>query len=380
VHPWQTAAFEIFLFNFKEQHTMAHKNLIPFGPQHPVLPEPIHFDLVTEDEKVVDAIPSISYVHRGLESLVEKRDFVDFVHVADRICGLCSFMHSMGYCQAVEQIMAVEVPERALYLRTIWAELSRIHSHIFWLGVAADAFGFESLFMQALRLREPVLDIFEETTGGRVILGASKVGGVRRDVDADTLAGIVQRLALLRPELEELSNVFINDYSVKHRLSGVGFISKEDAYTLGCVGPMARASGLDMDMRAIGYAAYKYLDVQPVVETAGDCYARCLVRIRENFHSMDLIREAIEKIPEGPIEVKVKGAPNGEYMSRIEQPRGEVIHYAKGNGSRYLQRFRVRVPTFSNIPAMIKILKGSEIADVPNIILTLDPCISCTER
>jgi ech hydrogenase subunit E len=177
-----------------------------------------------------------------------------------------------------------------------------------------------------------------------------------------------------------LSNVFITDYSVKHRLSDVGYISKEEAYTLGCVGPMARASGLDMDMRALGYAAYKYLDVEPMVETAGDCYARCLVRIRENYHSIDLIRQAVGKIPEGPVEVKVKGAPNGEYMSRIEQPRGEVIHYAKGNGSRYLQRFRVRVPTFSNIPAMIKILKGSEIADVPNIILTLDPCISCTER
>lgn len=359
---------------------MAHKNLIPFGPQHPVLPEPIHFDLVTEDEKIVDAIPSISYVHRGLERLVEKRDFIDYVHVADRICGLCSFMHSMGYCQAVEEIMEVEVPERAIYLRTIWAELSRLHSHIFWLGVAADAFGFESLFMQALRLREPVLDIFEETTGGRVILGASKVGGARRDIDNDTLAEIVKRLARLRPELEELCNVFITDYSVKHRLCGVGYLSKEDAYILGCVGPMARASGLDMDMRAIGYAAYKHLDVQPMVETAGDCYARCLVRIREMLHSIDLVREAVGKIPDGPVEVKVKGFPNGEYMSRIEQPRGEVIHYAKGNGSRFLQRFRVRVPTFSNIPAMIKILKGSEIADVPNIILTLDPCISCTER
>ena len=357
-----------------------HKNIIPFGPQHPVLPEPIHFDLVTEDEKIIDAIPSISYVHRGLERLVEKRDYVDFVHIADRICGLCSFMHSMGYCQAVEQVMAVEVPERALYLRTIWAELSRIHSHIFWLGVAADAFGFESLFMQCLRLRESVLDIFEETTGARVILAVCKVGGVRRDIDAETLKGIVNRMTAMRSMMEEISNVFISDYSIQHRLSGVGVLSREDAYTLGCVGPMARASGLHLDMRTLGYAAYKYLDVEPVVESAGDCYARCLVRIRENYHSIDLIRQAVEKIPEGPVEVKVKGAPNGEYFSRVEQPRGEVIHYVKGNGSRFLQRFRVRVPTFSNIPSMIKMLKGSELADVPNIILTLDPCISCTER
>ena len=165
--------------------------------------------------------------------------------------------------------MAIEVPQRALYLRTIWAELSRIHSHIFWLGVAADAFGFESLFMQALRLREQVLDIFEATTGARVILGVCKVGGVRRDMDDDTLKGIVSSLISLKTQLEELSGVFINDYSVRHRLSEVGFISREDAYTLGCVGPMARASGLAMDMRATGYAAYKYLDLEPVVETAG---------------------------------------------------------------------------------------------------------------
>jgi len=359
---------------------MARKIIIPFGPQHPVLPEPIHFDLVTEDEKVVEAVPSISYVHRGLERLIEKRDYIDFTHVADRICGLCSFMHSLGYCQAVEAIMAVEVPARALYLRTVWAELSRIHSHLFWLGVAADAFGFESLFMQALRLREPVLNIFEATTGARVILGVCKIGGVRRDIDVETLRGIVRRLADLRKDLDELCGVFINDYSVRHRLAGVGCISREDAYILGCVGPMARASGLAMDLRAVGYAAYGHLEVEPVVETAGDCYARCLVRIREIFQSIDLIRQAEGKIPEGPIDVKVSGAPDGEYYSRVEQPRGEVIHYVKGNGSRFLMRFRVRVPTFNNIPAMIRVLQGAEIADVPNIILTLDPCISCTER
>jgi ech hydrogenase subunit E len=359
---------------------MARTNIIPFGPQHPVLPEPIHFDLITEDEKVVDAIPSISFVHRGLEKLVEKRDFIDYAYVADRICGLCSFMHSMGYCQAVEEIMGLEVPERCTYLRVIWAELGRLHSHIFWLGVAADAFGFESLFMQALRVRERVLDIIEVTTGGRVIFGMNKVGGVKRDMSDETLKTMAHQLISMETDLHELTDVFINDYSIKHRLVGVGYISREDAYRLGCVGPMLRASGHASDMRKIGYAAYKNLDLEPMVETAGDCYARCLVRIREIFQSIDLIRQAAGKIPEGPFDVNVKGTPNGEYFSRIEQPRGEVIHYVKANGTKYLQRFRVRTPTFSNIPAMIIALKGSQVADVPNIILTLDPCISCTER
>ena len=276
---------------------MARTNVIPFGPQHPVLPEPIHFELITEDELIVDAIPSISFVHRGLEKLVEQRDFMDYAYVADRICGLCSFMHSMGYCQAVEEIMAIEVPERCQYLRVIWAELGRLHSHIFWLGVAADAFGFESLFMQSLRIREKVLDIIEETTGGRVIFGMNKVGGVKRDIEAGKLKEITARLLAMEKELHELTDVFINDYSVKHRLIGVGHISKEDAYRLGCVGPMLRASGHASDMRKIGYSAYKHLDLEPMVETSGDCYARCLVRIREIFQSIDLIRQAAEKIP-----------------------------------------------------------------------------------
>jgi ech hydrogenase subunit E len=359
---------------------MARTNVIPFGPQHPVLPEPIHFELITEDELIVDAIPSISFVHRGLEKLVEQRDFMDYAYVADRICGLCSFMHSMGYCQAVENIMAIEVPERCQYLRVIWAELGRLHSHIFWLGVAADAFGFESLFMQSLRIREKILDIIEETTGGRVIFGMNKVGGVKRDISDETLKGITNRLLSMEKDLHELTDVFIQDYSVKHRLVGVGHISREDAYRLGCVGPMLRASGYASDMRKIGYAAYKNLELEPMVENTGDCYARCLVRIREIFQSIDLILQTADKIPAGPFDVKVKGTPDGEYFSRIEQPRGEVIHYVKANGTKYLQRFRVRTPTFSNIPAMIAVLKGSQVADVPNIILTLDPCISCTER
>jgi ech hydrogenase subunit E len=136
---------------------MSRRSVIPFGPQHPVLPEPIHLDLVIEDERVVEAIPSIGYIHRGLEKLAETRDFNEYVYVAERICGICSFMHGMGYCMAVEDIMKVEVPQRALYLRVIWAELSRIHSHLLWMGLLADSFGFENLFMQCWRLRERIL-------------------------------------------------------------------------------------------------------------------------------------------------------------------------------------------------------------------------------
>lgn len=359
---------------------MTRINTIPFGPQHPVLAEPIHFDLVTEDETVVDAIPIIGYVHRGLEKLVEKKDFQEYVYVAERICGICGYMHGFGYCQTVEQVMGIEVPERAQYLRTIWAELSRINSHLLWLGVAADAMGFESLFMHSFRVREHILNLIEPTAGGRMIFGCVKVGGVRRDIPADMLRHFVTRLRELEPEIREITEIFLKDYSVEHRLRGVGVLTKEEAYQLGVVGPMLRASGVAQDIRKIGYAAYRDLAFEPVVETAGDCYARCAVRVREIFESIELIRQAVEKTPEGPIEVKVKGKPEGEFFGRIEQPRGEVIYYVKGNGSKFLERFRVRVPTFANLPAMVKMLKGAQIADVPTLIVTVDPCISCTER
>lgn len=359
---------------------MTKRNIIPFGPQHPVLPEPIHLDLVTEDEKVVEAVPRIGFVHRGLEKLAETREYQDFVFVAERICGICSFMHGMSYCQAVEEIMNIQVPERALWLRTIWAEIARIQSHMLWLGLAADAMGFESLFMHTWRLREHILDIIEMTTGGRIIFGSCRIGGVRRDISPDTVDYIIKRLAELEPELREVTEVFMNDYSVQHRLKGVGILNAREAHELGTVGPTAKASGLNCDARKIGYAKYGDLDFEPVTETGGDSYARCVVRVRELFQSIDLIRQCAAKIRKGEISVKVTGNPDGEFFTRVEQPRGEVIYYVRGNGTKFLDRFRVRTPTFANLPAMVKVLQGCQIADVPNIILTIDPCISCTER
>ncbi len=359
---------------------MPERNVIPLGPQHPVLAEPIHFDLITEDETVIDAIPVIGYVHRGLERLVEKKDFEEYTYVAERICGICGYMHGFGYCQTVEEVMGIEVPERAVFLRTIWAELSRINSHLLWLGVAADAMGFESLFMHCFRIREHVLDMIEATAGGRMIFGCVKIGGVRRDIEGSRLHGNVARLNELAPEIRRVTSVFLDDYSVRHRMQGVGVLSKEDAYDLGMVGPMIRASGVPSDTRKIGYAAYKHIDFNPVIAEGGDCYARSVVRVKEIFESIGLVGQLVDKTPEGPIEVKVKETPQGEFFGRIEQPRGEVVYYVKGNGTKFLQRFRVRVPTFANLPGMIKLLKGSQIADVPVIILTIDPCISCTER
>ena len=359
---------------------MAKRSIVPFGPQHPVLPEPVHLDLVLEDEVVVGAVPSIGFVHRGLEKLVETKDFKEYVYIAERVCGICSFGHGMGYCQSVEHIMGVEIPRRAAYLRTIWMEMSRIHSHLLWLGLLADAMGFESLFMQSWRLREKILDMFDATTGGRIIFSVNCVGGVLKDMDSGMLARLVETLSDIERELRPLADTFLQDYTVGTRLVGLGVLKAEDATLAGAVGPMLRASGVAYDARMLGYAAYGDLDFAPVTAGAGDSYARCEVRIREIYQSIGLIRQAVQKIPEGPIAVPVKGNPNGEHFMRIEQPRGEAVYYVKGSGSKFIDRFRLRTPTTSNIPPMLDMLKGCQLADVPLLILTIDPCISCTER
>ena len=254
---------------------MSTRSTIPFGPQHPVLPEPIHLDLVLEDEKVVEAVPSIGFVHRGLEKLVEKKEFTEYVYVAERICGICSFMHGMGYCEAVEHIMNIEIPPRAQYLRTIWCEMSRIHSHLLWLGLLADAFGFESLFMQSWKIREKVLDMFEASTGGRVIFSVNKIGGQRKDMDASMLRSFIADFNDIEKELKVVARTFLEDTAVNSRLRDVGFLTKQQAHDLGAVGPFMRASGIALDNRKLGYAAYSDLNFEPVTSDIGDCYARC---------------------------------------------------------------------------------------------------------
>lgn len=356
------------------------RTVIPFGPQHPVLPEPVQLKLVMEDEKVVEVIPSIGYVHRGLEKLIEIKDYNQIIFVVERVCGICSFMHAMTYCQGIESLMNLEVPPRARFLRTIWAELHRIHSHLLWLGLLADSFGFESLFMHIWKIREKIMDLQEKTSGNRVIISTNIVGGVRRDIDKEMLNYTIRVLDECKKDMNKVKKVFTDDYTVKHRTVGIGVLKKWKAYELGVVGPTARASGIEQDLRKTGYAAYGELDFEPIVETAGDCYARMLVRLKEVFQSIDLVNQAITKIPEGEISVPVKGNPEGEVIARVEQPRGEVLYYIKANGTKNLERLRIRTPTFANVPVLLAAIPGSQLADVPVITLSIDPCVSCTER
>ena len=356
------------------------KTIVPFGPQHPVLPEPIHLSLTVEDEIVKEAVPAFGYVHRGLEKLAEKKDYNQMIQVVERVCGICSMIHAMCYCQGLEKMMDVEVPRRGKFLRVIWSELHRIHSHLLWLGLYADAFGFESVFMQFWKIRERIMDINESTAGNRVIVSVNQVGGVRRDLDLSQCEWILKELDHVEKETKALESTMLNNYTVKKRTMGKGVMSKQEAYELGAAGPTIRASGIAQDLRQLEYEAFDELDFEPVVETGGDAYARGVVRFRETFQSIDLVRQAIARMPTGDTFVKVKGRPEGEVVQRVEQPRGECLYYIKANKTKFLDRLRIRTPTFANIPPLAAMLPGMELADVPVVILSIDPCISCTER
>jgi ech hydrogenase subunit E len=353
---------------------------IPFGPQHPVLPEPIHLSLTVENEKVVDAVPALGYVHRGLEGLVSVRDIDQMVLVVERVCGICSCIHAMCFCHCIEELMGVEVPPRARFLRTIWSELHRIHSHLLWLGLFADAFGFESVFMQFWKIREKVMDINEGTAGNRVIVSVNVVGGVRRDLDREGIDWIMREMAVLQEELHRLEKVMLADYTVCRRTRGVAVLTAEQALELGVVGPTLRGSGVAQDTRQLGYEVFDELGFTPVTAEDGDCWARARVRFLETRQSVDIVRECLARLPRGELAAKVKGRPRGEVVRRVEQPRGELLYCVKADGTKHLERLHIRTPTFANIPALTAMLPGAELADVPVVVLSIDPCISCTER
>jgi ech hydrogenase subunit E len=360
---------------------MAPRTVVPFGPQHPVLPEPIQLKITYEDELVVDVVPALGYGHRGIEKAAEIQDFKQCVFLCERVCGICSGIHGMIYCSAVEKLYPIEIPPRARFLRTIWAEMERVHSHLLWLGLFADAFGFESLFMQYWRIREKVMDLLEMTAGHRVTHSVATIGGVRRDIDADKKKHCIEVLKDMRQDVEKINKVIMNDYTVKARTVGIGPLTKEQAVAMGCAGPVIRGSGVREDTRLLKYDAYGDLAYEPIIEEGGDSHSRAMVRAREVLQSIDLQLEGLGKLPEGEIAVKVKGnPPAAEATFRIEQPRGELFYYVKGNGSKSLERLRIRTPTYANIPSLLIMLPGMYLPDVPIIVHSIDPCISCTER
>ncbi|MCD6592665.1 nickel-dependent hydrogenase large subunit [Candidatus Bathyarchaeota archaeon] len=355
---------------------------VPFGPQHPALKEPEHFLFEIDGDIIVNVKPRIGYNHRGIEKAFERRTYIQNIYLAERICGICSDAHTTCYTQAIEELLDVEVPPRARYIRVIVAELERIHSHSLWLGIAAHEIGFDTLFMHLWRDREAVMDVLELVSGNRVHYAMNTIGGVRREIASEIIPKIIGSLDFLEKRTKYYMKVLRSEQTVLKRTVDIGVLKPEDAVELCAVGPTLRASGVKNDVRRDDpYAAYDEIPFNIVTDDGCDVFSRILVRCGEILESINMIRYALDHMPSGMLRVRVPMAVKpGEAVSRVEAPRGELIHYVKSNGSTRPERYKVRSPTLANIPALCKMLIGQHVADIPIILAGIDPCFACMDR
>jgi len=370
---------------------------IPVGPIHPALKEPIRLALSVDGEEIVDADVFVGQVHRGIEWLgMNRNNPIQTIYLSERICGICNICHPFAFVMAVEHATGITPPPRAEYIRTIIAEMERIHSHLLWAGVAAHEIGFDTVFYLVWRVREEIMDLIEYVTGNRVTKAMFQIGGVRRDITEEQFPRIRQSLDYYKSIFDQLKRVFLDDRTIKMRTKNVGILKREDALKLLTCGPSGRASGVPKDVRQDQpYGAYADLDIKAMTPdmvtgtVVGDVYDRIIVRLLEVKQAIEIIEQCLEKMPPGPILAQPKIAvllktltqAEGEGIGRAEAPRGEVIHYVRLEaGQSTLATWKVRAPTYVNLMSVPIILKGMQIADVPITFASLDPCMSCTNR
>ncbi|HOW84812.1 MAG TPA: nickel-dependent hydrogenase large subunit [Candidatus Aminicenantes bacterium] len=354
---------------------------VPLGPYHPALEEPCRIDLDCEGETVRGAEIRLKFNFRGVEWLAERKNFIQAVALIERVCGICSNVHAMTFCRALETLAGVDVPERARHIRLVVAELERVTSHLLWTGLAAEIMGFQTLFMACFALRERAMDVLEGLSGNRVNYGMNRVGGVTRDI-ADPGAIRSEVLRLREETLKKIAPVFLDDRTVRARCAGIGVLSGDLARAWGAVGPTARASGVPQDIRkAAPYEAYGRLDFHVPLETAGDVNARVVVRLLELIETYGLLEQALGTMPGGPLAgPEFVEIPAGEATARSEAPRGECFYYVAAGGAEAPLRVKIRTPSFVNMPLVAAMVRGANLADVPLINASIDPCYSCTCR
>ncbi|HMD75809.1 MAG TPA: nickel-dependent hydrogenase large subunit [Terracidiphilus sp.] len=356
---------------------------IPMGPYHPGLEEPYKLDMICEGETVQDAKLHIGFNFRGIEHLAETRNYIQVIALMERVCGICSNIHTLTLCQAMEKLTGLTPPPRALYIRVIMAELERLHSHVLWAGIASKLMGFKTMFMTCFEIREKVMDVLAAISGNRVNYAMNCIGGVNRDItDPQAILKMVEALEL------EMSRtiipIFTTSKTARSRCAGIGVLTLEKAVSCGVVGPTARASGLPQDLRRDApYAAYAEMEFDAPVQPDGDVRARLLVRALEIMESCKILRQALSKLPPGEFHTADEKFvfTTGTATSRVEAPRGEVMYSVSWKeGSRNPARVHVRTPTFANMPAIRWMVIGARLADTPLIQASIDPCYSCTDR
>ena len=359
-------------------------SIVPVGPFHTALHEPEHFAVYVDGETIKGCDYRGFFTHRGIEKLCESQvSYNEIPFIAERICGICGSVHATAYSQAVEMAAGIVVPQRAEYLRVMFLELERLHSHLLWLGVAGHLIGFDTVFMQAWRIREQIMWLSERITGNRKTYGMVIVGGVRRDLDKDTTDDILKVIKKVEEEVNTIYKSIIGDSAVHKRTKGVGYLSKEEAIKWSLVGPVARARGVDIDARRDHpYAAYKELKFDVPVTDTCDVWGTLVVRMLEIFESISIMRQVIDKMPGGEILTSLTEEipPLKHGISVVEAPRGESVHFVITGEENRPDRWRVRAPTYPNLQAIPAMLLGDQFADFPIIVGSIDPCFSCTDR
>jgi membrane-bound hydrogenase subunit alpha len=368
---------------------------IPIGPIHPALKEPIQIEVEIKGEHVENVSITLGHIHRGIEWIGLRRNPVQTLALAERVCGICNIVHPLAFCTAIENAAKIKVPERAEYLRVIYAELERIHSHLLFLGVAAHELGFDSILHYTWLAREKVLDVIEYLTGNRITKAILMIGGVRRDITEKQVPKLREALEYYEKVYKKLCDMFLDDPTINARTRDIGVLTKKLALQLCAVGPTARASGIKKDIRQdFPYAAYADLNVEAITpdillnEVRGDTFDRVVVRVLEIKQSLELIDRCLKDMPEGPmlyepmlqkLLVMLKQVA-GEGVALIEAPRGELIHYIRMEKSEKPVAWKIRAPTYANLNTIVPMLEGCELADVPIVVASIDPCISCANR
>jgi len=354
-----------------------HDLTFPIGPQHPGVKEPVFFKIYLDGDIISDLKFGGGYVHRGMEKLMENQEVLKAAHTAEKICGICSYAHSACITYAAESILKINTSTSVKMTRMVIAELERIHSHLLWMGFLFHDIGYETLFMYFWRERSKIVDLFEELTGQRIHHAINFIGTTKINIPKKN--NVMQILDELNEKLLAYKKEVLSNEVITSRFNKKGVITKDLAEKYCIVGPTARASGIDFDVRSTGYEGYDLIKFKPVTGSKGDVSERLRIRIDEIFESINIIKQALALIKEPVEKDKSTYIKRGEGYARIEAPRGELFYYVSVKRNEIL-RVKVKTPTFNNFPVLKPLIVGSELGDLPVIVASIDPCIGCMER
>ncbi len=358
--------------------------IINVGPQHPATHGVLHLVITLNGETIKKVEPHLGYIHRSIEKMCESLSYRQFIYVTSRMDYLSSHINNNACALCVENAMQIEIPERAKYIRVLVDELTRIASHELWWGAMAMDLGAFTPFFHAFRERENINDIMEETCGARLTMNYIVPGGVMQDIHPNFIQRVKNFITLYKSKVDEYNEMLTGNIIFQNRMKAVGVLSKEDAISFGCTGPVARGSGVTCDIRKLyPYEVYDKVQFDEILETDGDSLSRYLVRLKEINESVKIIEQLIDNIPEGDFQAKTKAVlklPKGEFYQRVETARGEFGVYIVSEGGTTPYRIKFRSPGFSNLSALDHMARGSKLGDLVAMMGTLDLVIPDIDR